>query len=498
MNNPRNGDTVSEFIYQKKGSSVWYYRRRYPKPVAALLGKAVFMQSLKTHSKREAQKVARRVSVQFDDLCAEVLRDAELAKASTVVGIDEVMNSAPCPASTPEEVLATLPDRVRVAAQRVIEEQQRDPTGWRETALRWRDLYESQVTRPLGLPGPSLGAEAQASLRGIDAVLRGETLPEFRQPAQWAGISSNQEQADADAQSWEVIRDDALAQYKDSVSAPRYEVARRVLSLLRVRGTSERAIKDALREHSKARLQKVQPRTVRGQQDAAVAAIRKVIPAFKPNEIRELKGVMQPNVGDRDSIPVDKLRAALECLVRKRPSAKVRNGYEGGASQFDGIAMQTLAFTGMRPRELIQARPSSLVTKADVFGSAGLFLRLWHTKNKASRRDIPLSDGVRSVVDTDRLREFLEWLEQNFRSVPGLVSSMGTRFKRITNGHTQYQIRHTWADVARHAGVEQELRERMQGHAIGIAGVYGSGIPLAKGLDAMLAVKRVILGKVGT
>ena len=497
MNKPRKGDTVSEFLFQKKGSSVWYYRRRYPKNVEVLLGKSVFMQSLKTREKREAKELSRKVSVQFDEHCAAALREAELAQVSVAVPNGGSQNAVTTSEPSPKEILATMAERVRLAAQRVIEEQQRDPTGWRETALRWRDLYESQVTRPLGGPGPSLGVEAQASVRGIDAVLRGETLPEFSQQVQRAGANAGSGTADPDGRSWASIRDDALAQYKDAVSAPRYEVAKRVLFALRVQEGSERAIKDALRDHGKARLKEVQPRTVRGQQDAAVAAIRKVIPVFKPHEIRELKGVMQPSVGDRDSIPVENLRAALESLRTKRPSAKVRNGYEGGASQFDCIAIQMLAFTGMKPRELIQARSASLVTKPDVFGNMGLFFRVTKemAKNQAAARDIPISDGIRAIVDVAKLRMFFEWLEQNPRSVPGLVSSMGTRFKELSEGYTPYQIRHTWADVARHAGVEEELRERIIGHSLGIRGVYGSGIPLAKGLDAILAVKRVILGE---
>jgi integrase len=149
----------------------------------------------------------------------------------------------------------------------------------------------------------------------------------------------------------------------------------------------------------------------------------------------------------------------------------------------------------MRPRELIQATPRALVTKTDVFGERGQFFRLVDGKNKASERDIPLNDGTREVLPVERLREMLEWQEKNIRSPHGAVSSFGTRFREMTGGRTLYQMRHSWKDVAANAGIEAELRERLMGHKVaGIAAVYGSGIPLARGLDALLLIRDKILG----
>lgn len=151
---------------------------------------------------------------------------------------------------------------------------------------------------------------------------------------------------------------------------------------------------------------------------------------------------------------------------------------------------------GMRPRELIQARPNSLVTKVSVFGEQGVFLRLVDGKNKASEREIPLSDGVREVLQIQRLQEMLEWQEMNLRSPAGAVSSFGTRFKKMAGGRTLYQMRHTWKDVAVNAGVDSELRERLMGHKVpGVSAVYGSGIPLARGLDALILIRDTILGE---
>jgi integrase len=176
--------------------------------------------------------------------------------------------------------------------------------------------------------------------------------------------------------------------------------------------------------------------------------------------------------------------------------AKVRNDYGGGASQFDAIAVEVLAVLGMRPRELLTATSGALIDKTDAFGNQGLYFRLVDGKNRASEREIPLSDGTREVLQVQQLRQMLEWQEQNQRSPHGAVSSFGTRFKAVTGGRTLYQMRHSWKDIAVRAGVEFELRERLMGHKVpGVSAVYGSGIPLAKGLDALFLIRDTILGE---
>ena len=131
-----------------------------------------------------------------------------------------------------------------------------------------------------------------------------------------------------------------------------------------------------------------------------------------------------------------------------------------------------------------------------MFGKQGLYLRLADGKNKASEREIPLSDGTREVLPVQRLREMLEWQEKNSRSSHGAVSSFQTRFKEMTGGGTLYQMRHSWKDVAVNAQVDSELRERLMGHKVpGVSAVYGSGIQLAGGLDALFQIRDKILGE---
>lgn len=453
------------------------------------------MKSLRTHVKREAQRLARQVSVEFDSACEGALRATqELCTQHDELTAGPYEEAIHPPGSSPQDILARLPKQVRLAAHRVIEEQQNNPSGWRERVMRWRDVYESQIDRPMGYPGPAIGAEAKAYVRGIDAVLNVESIPELvRESAHGAPLPTNEGQAQFE--SWEALRREALELYKHEVSEARFKIAERGLSELRVHGMSVGEIQKGLGAHSIERLKEVQPRTVRGEQDAILSALRKVLPDLKALPIRELKGVMQPRVGDKESMPVQSIRAALEALANKPCSPKVRKGYDGGASQFDYVAVQMLAYTGMRPAELLGANPTALVKKPDFRGVSGLYFRIQNGKNRSSERDVPLSDGVRSVVDVNALREMLRWLGQNPRSVRGLVSSLNTRFRKIAQGNTLYQMRHSWKDIAQHAGVDFEIRERILGHAVsGIAAVYGSGVPLIKGMDALVRVKHEIQG----
>ena len=224
-----------------------------------------------------------------------------------------------------------------------------------------------------------------------------------------------------------------------------------------------------------------------------VSALSCVLPNLQTPRLRELRGVMQPRMDDRQSMPVQAIREAIEGFQRRPASVTVRKGYEGGASQFDAIAVETLAVLGMRPRELMQAKSDALVEKTDLLNVKGIYFRVATGKNKAAERDIPISDGVRAVLDIDKLRAMLVWQENNPRSLHGAVSSRGTRFKNLTNGYTLYQMRHSWKDIAVRRGVDFEIRERLIGHQVqGVAAVYGSGVPLKLGLDAIEAVRSVI------
>ncbi len=451
----------------------------------------MFMKSLKTSVKRDAAKLSRQLSVEFDTVChnTRLARDAvhTLDKRVDTDTAEKLRADA-------ETLFANVPQLIRLAAIRVVEEQQRDPRGWMDTVRRWEDFYESMKVGQVVAEASRPPLEAQAILNGIRLAVQGHPLPSG--PTQTSSASESSSSAsDATGESWNALTVRALRAYKEKVSTARHQLAASKLVQVVVQSTAEHNVHEGLKTWCIARLAEVQPRTVKSQLDCMASALRCVMPKLRTPTLRELKGVMQPRSGDRKSMPVQSIRDAVKAFGERPASKKVRGDYGGGASQFDGIAIEALAVLGMRPRELVQARADALVSKTDLFGRQGLFFRIRNGKNKASERDIPLSDGSRDALSISRLREMLEWQEKHPRAPHGAVSSLSTRFRKMTKKHTLYQMRHSWKDVAVHAGIDFELRELILGHQVkGVAAVYGSGIPLREGLDAIEAVRSVILG----
>lgn len=480
---------------QKDGSSLWYYRRRYAAEVAKALGKLYFMKSLKTTVKREAERLSRRVSVEFDEICQRALleRDAAIAVADAVEceGDSMLMEQSLIDAKT---AVNGIPELIGMAATRVVEEQQRDPRGWQDLIRRWRSLHEAMLIGavPSAIQRPAV--EAQAILNGIELAVQGKPVPSEYLAASKESATSPASITIEGKESWFSLCARALRVYKTKVGPARYKLAEANLNRITVETTTEQHIQEALRAWSEERLKLVQPRTVKSQLDGMASALRCVLPALETPYFRELKGVMQPRNTDRECIPLDIIRCALSTFNARILSNKVRKSYNGSASQFDAIAVEVLAVLGLRPRELMQAKTNALVIKTNPWGEQGIYFRVLEGKNKASERDIPLSDGSREVVNVAKLRAMLTWQEQNFRSPEGAVSSFGTRFRKATGIYTPYQMRHTWKDVALRANIDFEIRECLVGHSIsGVATVYGSGIPLREGLDALEKIRSEVL-----
>ena len=107
-----------------------------------------------------------------------------------------------------------------------------------------------------------------------------------------------------------MLCDRALREYLHKVAPQRYQLAKSLLPKIKVRSVGESDIQDGLREWCNARLQVIQPRSVKGQLDCMVSALRCVLPKFTAPVLRELQGVMQPRVGDRQSMPIQEIRSS--------------------------------------------------------------------------------------------------------------------------------------------------------------------------------------------
>lgn len=443
------------------------------------------MQSLKTHVRKEAEKLARKKSVEFDEACERALqycsqsiRSEQEASDSMKSGISEQAIG---------QIISNVPSLVLRGYEIVLEEQQRAPYDyqWQPRVKALQEFFRSMKRGQVPPESQRTPAEAQALLNGMDMALRGQPLPDALTKRESVDVVSARANG-----TWEELCQKALNRYRDRVSNPRYQLAVTSLKQINVVSTATADVEDALRAWAKFRLECVSPRTVKNQLTSVTSALREVMPSLKAPVLKPLQGVLQPKTTDRQSMPLASIRNALQAL-RSRPKAKkTRLGYDGGAAQFDAFVVEVLAVLGLRPSELLAATTVDLCTKNRAFEEQGLYLRITDAKNKASERDVPLSDGKRQVVDLMELRELLEWQERNPRELHGAVSSLGTRFKKASDGYTLYQMRHTWKDIAMKREVDFEIRERLLGHRVrGMAAVYGDGIPLEQGLNALMAVR---------
>lgn len=330
---------TAQFLHKKKDSSLWYYRRRFPQDVAKVKGKATYLRSLETTIKRDAERLSRILSVQFDTICEEARREhmfQQEVRQEVVQGAeaDWFANAAILDApKNVESVLAQVPELIRLAATRVVEEQQRDPKGWQDTIRRWKDLYSSVVKGQFQIENQITATEAQAVLNGIELVVQGQPIP----PAVAAQSSALQPPItiesgnETNIESWSALCERALREYIHKVTPGRHRQAKSSFSMVRVTACTEFEIQKGLREWCNVRLLEVKPRTVKTQLDCMLSALRCVLPKLNSPTVKELKGVMQPNVNDRKSMPVQEIRAAILAFRDKPSPVKVRHDYGGGA-----------------------------------------------------------------------------------------------------------------------------------------------------------------------
>ena len=294
---------MTQFLHKKADSSVWFYRRRFPKEVADAIGKQMFMQSLKTTVKRDAERLSRQVSVQFDTICREALIARDLVKINVSSGLEGEGALTSNSKRAAEAILDGIPNLIRLAATQVVQEQQRNPAGWQDVVRRWRDFYEAMKLGRVPVQALIPAVEAQAILNGFEMAIKGMPLPVQVASADEAGKAQRAKKSE---ESWPHLCDRALILYREKVGVSRYSVAKRRLIEVTPITTNEDGIQAALLSWCQRRLKEVQPRSVRTQLDCMLSALRCVLPELKAPIVKELRGVMQPRVTDRQSMPCKK------------------------------------------------------------------------------------------------------------------------------------------------------------------------------------------------
>jgi hypothetical protein len=164
---------MADYLIRRNGR--YSYRRRYPNEVAILLKRTEFVQALGTADPKEAARLARAVSVQFDNQCELALRELikTPAMASEPPSGDQVQSDN---AEVAKGVLERLPGIIRQMTELVIAEQARNSAGWMDQIdWRRRALKEHIAGRmPAGINWHPL--EAQVALNAMEAAVEGKPL----------------------------------------------------------------------------------------------------------------------------------------------------------------------------------------------------------------------------------------------------------------------------------------------------------------------------------
>lgn len=473
---------TANFLHRKSDGSVWYYRRRYPAAVAQALGKAVFMRSLKTADKQEATRLSRVVSVEFDNACAAALA-AQKHTPATSTGLD-----TPAPAhakvvstGSPDPRLA-IPSLVKRAVDSLLSypaEEYHEQKDWSLAVLGLMERGE--------FPRGVAGAEP---LHPVQAAAVASTIAT---PTGTAYAAPNPSTAPAIAYpvSMPVDIPRALTLYREKVGDNRYRQISRALEPMTLVGDAE-AVQQQLKAWAEQRLLEVQPRSVKVTLTGLVSCLRCVLPDLKAPELRALRGVLEPKSDDRRAAPIKTVQA----IVREA-ELRIPRTNDNVSARWDALVLRCLAILGCRPAELLKPEASVLIERQDVQGKHWTVLRIQQAKNKSSLRDIPLNADVLPIT---QLREFLAWRDKTRLKVQASVNSLNmrlrSRYLKSTpdkEGITTYSLRHTWAAIAKDLAIDFEVRERILGHKVqGMATVYGDGIPMQVGLEAMIKIRETL------
>lgn len=159
--------------------------------------------------------------------------------------------------------------------------------------------------------------------------------------------------------------------------------------------------------------------------------------------------------------------------IEKRPfsNSELQRLFTLPLSPSDRIALEILLTTGMRGGELMQVQN---VSEED--GIKFLDLRQIETKTKGSKRMVPVHDRVASRVT------FPIGTNQ-----PRLNRIIRSQFDDVEV--TLHSLRHTFKDLARDAGISEEIHKFITGHSAGdVSGKYGHGPSLKTRYDAIVSI----------
>ncbi|MFV3412238.1 DUF6538 domain-containing protein [Pseudomonas sp. NY15436] len=477
--------------YVTRRDGRYFYRRRFPTEVAAIVGRAEFRKALGTADRKEADRLARQVSVEFDRICLDALAQAsQEAQSDAFNGAAET-----APRVTAEAILARLRAVVDVATRSAIEAlvpSQRHAPTW-AAELEWRKAALLAIAE-----GQHPGAvdynpaEAMAAHAALEALERGE-LPALAQPTPSPGAP-----AEAPANAAEVLDmrtagefAEALDGYCSRVSAGRAGIVRSLAAkVLRWPSTPAGQVQRIM-QFAEGKLAAGGKASSVHSQVAGLITVLRELPGWERISLPR-NGTVARTVRQGGQLQADARDAMPVALVQE-----VLAGLDARGDTVDAAAARLLVRYGLRPKELLQEGPEALAERIDILGKRELVFHagLSGAKNSASRRNLPVhSDDVELFKLV--LSAVGEPSEKRARArVKRLSDATRTLLKGKPGSLTLYSLRHTCADLLRAAGALREEVGGVLGHTAEgskATSIYGGKAPLDRPRELLAKVRELL------
>jgi integrase len=478
---------MADYLIRRNGR--YSYRRRYPNEVAEVIRKTEFVKALGTADRTEAARLARQVSVKFDNECEIALRTLSESPAEPSQATDEE-TPQPTNADVAKSVLSRLPGIIRTATEFVIAEQAQN-TRWRHIVSLQRRALEAHIAGEMPVSIAMHPLEARTALDAIDAAVRGEPMEFSTSHVEHAQTIPESMPEDRPAQTQTLRQSDleaALEEYAHGKSHRRKMLAHRhALRVLHLPCTHQQAVnaisgwcKDALTAGKK-------PSSV-WTEASAVIALLKYVPGWhefavpKVGELKRLRGAGAARRDARAPMPVPTLHRILRSLPLHLP----RDG------EYWHAVVLICALYGLRPGEILRCGSESLQERETVFGDQQLVFRvgLHGAKNSSSERDLPVPPELRSLFQLALSRK-----QCNPETAKTRVDRINVFVRKAqgeaTTAHSMYSVRHLFADIARACGFLDAEIGPIMGHkgSSGITSVYGGAGTLESESKLLQAVQ---------
>ncbi|MCF1444583.1 DUF6538 domain-containing protein [Ralstonia nicotianae] len=465
---------------QKRGT-VYYFRRKIPLHLIEQYGgKREVIRSLGTKDRAEAERLARKISVELDDEWQAVKPRPPMWPDNTdfvevagkLIPIHAGVTPAPQRVSQTEADAAELPDQE--AADLCLQD------AFAEEAA------EEEADKLMRVIGIVERRRAEAGLGPIPQAVRAAVAPQSRSGATKAAKQTTSGTSlESLVPIWQKERKPTT---KTLQSAMRTVAELGDPDVSTVTRQAIIAYRDKLLDAGKA------TNTI----NTRLSFIRILLGIAKD------RGLVEVNHADDTALAENKRAVDLRKPYSPEQVSAVMAATEGMKASLPAMYwLPRLArWTGARLNELHQLRKEDVQAREGVPGlmihdegehAPGVALRL---KNQGSRRWVPLAEPV---------RDFAEWAAARaegplFPAKPnkfGIVSdgfskrygrflreALKIKDKRITF----HSWRHTFADMCRAAAVPAEVRMVLMGHAEGgVSGTYGAGdgLPARRLIEAM-------------